>query len=556
MPEIQRWKLGVVLLFLLFVSVRFIFPNADPAPFKETDVSWHDEGWVHNARSAVLFGKWRLDEYNPMYISPVFTFFEFISFKIFGVNTFSARLVSMLLGSFSILFLFLFVRNTYGYKSAIISLILFGGNYFYLMFNRVAMLETTMIFFIILSIWLYQKGLYNKIYCFISGCSAILAYFTKSSAAFLIIALTMFSIIRIFIVQKSFKRKVLQECLSFLGGLLFAGCLWAALWLIPSGEEYLRYNLYLHLNRNMVHSFAEILLQLATFPSVNNFFVKMPIISALSLLSLFGIFSSFTLKRSINEFDILLFLWILVGILQLLLTGAYGRRMLFLVPAMAILATRAFSYPFLDIIKEIKDRVSFKWQIVLFSICFYLTYALSMAIVCLAPLRHNRILLSLLLSIPVFIILIRNKCIFEGLAMRICKKKVMYLAITASFLINAGQFSAWAVDRSYSVMNASKEIGNILPEKTKVQGGLALALSLENKIMPFFISEGYGNFFDMLHRDDIRYILTSDEPYLGSENKAMHKLVSFYPKSKVIKKFDLNKAEGENLSVVLLEKYK
>lgn len=59
---------------------------------------------------------------------------------------------------------------------------------------------------------------------------------------------------------------------------------------------------------------------------------------------------------------------------------------------------------------------------------------------------------------------------------------------------------------------------------------------------------------DMLLRDDVRYILTSDEPYLGSENNAMKELVSYYPKSKIVKRFDLRRARGENLSVVLLEK--
>jgi hypothetical protein len=54
-----------------------LFPAADP-PWRSTvGVVWHDEGaWVHNARNKALFGDWRQDEWNPVFIAPVFTALE------------------------------------------------------------------------------------------------------------------------------------------------------------------------------------------------------------------------------------------------------------------------------------------------------------------------------------------------------------------------------------------------------------------------------------------------------------------------------------------------
>ena len=46
-------------------------------------VVWHDEGaWVHNARNRALWGVWRTDDWNPMYIAPVFTGLEYGAFRV------------------------------------------------------------------------------------------------------------------------------------------------------------------------------------------------------------------------------------------------------------------------------------------------------------------------------------------------------------------------------------------------------------------------------------------------------------------------------------------
>ena len=58
----------------LGLTLRVIFPAADPPWNPSVGVVWHDEGaWVHNARNKALFGAWTMDAWNPMYIAPVFT---------------------------------------------------------------------------------------------------------------------------------------------------------------------------------------------------------------------------------------------------------------------------------------------------------------------------------------------------------------------------------------------------------------------------------------------------------------------------------------------------
>ena len=92
-----RAQFAAALFAILAVGLllRTLYPAADP-PWRSTvGVVWHDEGaWTHNARNKALFGAWRQDEWNPVYIAPVFTAFEYASFKAFGVGVRQARLVS------------------------------------------------------------------------------------------------------------------------------------------------------------------------------------------------------------------------------------------------------------------------------------------------------------------------------------------------------------------------------------------------------------------------------------------------------------------------------
>ena len=87
-----RWLTGLAATLLVALALRALFPLADPPWLSTIGITWHDEGvWAHNARNKALFGQWRLDQWNPMYVSPVFTGLEYLSFSAFGVGLWQAR---------------------------------------------------------------------------------------------------------------------------------------------------------------------------------------------------------------------------------------------------------------------------------------------------------------------------------------------------------------------------------------------------------------------------------------------------------------------------------
>src|SRR5713101_4602995 len=110
-----RFAAALTVIVLLAAVVRGVFPAADP-PWRTTvGVVWHDEGaWVHNARNKALFGAWHQDEWNPVFIAPVFTALEYLSFDAFGVGVRQARLVSEIAGWMSVVLLALGMRRIAG----------------------------------------------------------------------------------------------------------------------------------------------------------------------------------------------------------------------------------------------------------------------------------------------------------------------------------------------------------------------------------------------------------------------------------------------------------
>ncbi|HEY7474491.1 MAG TPA: hypothetical protein VH679_05730, partial [Vicinamibacterales bacterium] len=60
---------GLLAVLVVGTTLRTLWLRADP-PTTGVGIVWHDEGaWVHNARNRALWGAWRTDEWNPVFIA-------------------------------------------------------------------------------------------------------------------------------------------------------------------------------------------------------------------------------------------------------------------------------------------------------------------------------------------------------------------------------------------------------------------------------------------------------------------------------------------------------
>ena len=150
------WMLAIAVAGL---ALRLVFPTADPPWATTVGIVWHDEGaWVHNARNMALFGRWSEDAWNPMYIAPVFTGLEYLSFAIFGVGLWQARLLSELAGAASVVLLAYGVRRIAGREAGVIAAALVATNYVYVMWNRAALMEASMVAFMVAAWYCYVRA--------------------------------------------------------------------------------------------------------------------------------------------------------------------------------------------------------------------------------------------------------------------------------------------------------------------------------------------------------------------------------------------------------------
>jgi 4-amino-4-deoxy-L-arabinose transferase-like glycosyltransferase len=144
-PAMTAWRfaVGLAAILLLAAILRSLYPVADPPWLSTVGVVWHDEGaWVHNARNRALTGAWQApgDQWNPMFIAPVLTGLEFLSFSAFGVGLWQARLVSEAMGLLAVLLLGLGVARIGGRGAGLAAAALLATNFVAVMYDRAALL--------------------------------------------------------------------------------------------------------------------------------------------------------------------------------------------------------------------------------------------------------------------------------------------------------------------------------------------------------------------------------------------------------------------------------
>jgi len=278
-----RFWIALAAILALAAVLRGIYPAADPPWRASVGVVWHDEGaWTHNARNKALFGAWRQDEWNPVYIAPVFTALEYGSFATFGVGLRQARLVSQVSGVLSVLLLALSLRRLRGPKAALIGGALTATNYVYVMYGRAAIMEGLMAAFIVASWYCSVRAEREPRWGAAAGVMAALAFFTKAAAAFYIGALGLVALVRLLSTEgrsdrrlRSFRlRPEVESGAWTLAGLAISFALIGTLLILPHWSDYQFYNWQMSVTRKPSYDLASIVQRVIWFPALHDTFSR------------------------------------------------------------------------------------------------------------------------------------------------------------------------------------------------------------------------------------------------------------------------------------------
>jgi 4-amino-4-deoxy-L-arabinose transferase-like glycosyltransferase len=543
----RRFAVLLTLTVLVGAGLRGIFPTADP-PWRfltTVGIVWHDEGaWVHNARNKALFGEWSEDQWNPMYIAPVFTGLEYLSFATFGVGVWQARLVSEVTGFVSVLLLAFGVRRMAGRDAGVIAGMLLATDYVYVMWNRAALMEASMVAFMVAAWYCYVRAQTQPWWGTLAGACALLAYFSKAAAVFFVVALGIDALLTLIgptaIRQSSgpapTSRAAARATLMGLGA--FAA-LALAVFVIPHWTDYQFYNWQMSVTRKPSYDFRSLKDRITWFPIVHDIFTRTWFSLVLAVMALFGAIARW---RTIRPEERLLALWVLLGAAELILHDTGNeRRFIFFIPALVALTSIVLARDRRLLPAEAAD-VSGRRLLLALPVIGYGLYVVIGAILRLAflyepgPGVRLSAAVAAVLTLVVYLTWPRLRTFLTGPQWSTSAAVVLAAVVATA---DAAQFVQWAGGRTYKNYQASVELGTVLPPGTLVHGKLANGLSLENRIRPVFVGREFGNYADRKHRDDVRYILTYVIPYVGYEGTVIRDVLEAYPNRAIIKTFDV-----------------
>src|SRR3989338_8546801 len=327
----KRFVVILILVILLSMFARFFDLSKDGFRADIYGTTPGDEAaYSHNARSKVLFNEWEIegDKWNPMFLSPTLTFFQYLSFRTLGVSTFSSRIAPAVLGFIAILtasFL-MFIKNR---DESLIFSILLIINAFLIAYSRTGTAESVVFFFllIILALIIYDKN-YSWI---LAGFFAPFLFFSKLPSIFFILAIPASLILYYFLYKE---KGTIKKLFSFMAGSAISGVLWS-IWLIP------RFDLWYFMN----FGFGERFLFTLTKPIVTKyntfqFAITDPIMLILVLASIFISFRTILKKRKIKFLDFFLIVSLILFYFQISIIDMHLRRFVMIMPILLLIAAR------------------------------------------------------------------------------------------------------------------------------------------------------------------------------------------------------------------------
>lgn len=554
----RQAPVALLVTLLAALALRAVFPLADPPWLASIGITWHDEGvWAHNARNKVLFGQWQIDQWNPLYVTPVFTGLEYLSFSAFGVGLWQARVVSIAAGVGSVLALAMGMRALASPGVALAGAVLLAGNFTWVMYSRVALLEATMVAALVASWACYARSALDWRWGIAAALFGLLAFFTKASAAFFLVALGLDAC---WVGYRAWRNGAPQSEGEVKGAIatlsvLAAGTLLAlAVFVVPHWDEYSFYNLFVFGSRRSSVGPGPLLDRASWFPVIHAFFTRQWLLSVAALGGLAAVLIRYQRAAAGER---LLALWFLLGAVELVAHDLGNeRRYVFLIPAMAGLA----------VLLLLRDRRVVPSQVGGWSrshLCRAAPLALPGLYVVFGSLSRHWLMPDIRLSVRIGALAAVATAALVALSWRRAAPVVSRLAwstrtgvlvVAAIVAVDLALFGHWAAHRTSKNYEASVAVGRLLPAGTWVQGKLANGLALDNRIRPLFIGLGFGNYADRLARPDVEWILTYRKPRLGYDGVVIRDLLDAMPGWTAVAEFPVAETRSGDDVAVLIRK--
>jgi 4-amino-4-deoxy-L-arabinose transferase-like glycosyltransferase len=344
----RRYWLLAGLVIGAAVLLRLAYLRADP-PW---DFTWSQALFtdgaraIDGARSKVVFGQWIPDMRSPVVLFyPLVNLVAFVVFKLGGVGLLQANVVGALPALASVVLLFVWMRRLEGPSAGFASLVFLAFPFVHVVYSRVPMVEAMLILMLLASFWFVLKGTRGL---FAAGLLCGMAAFMVKMHA-----LHFLPVVVAFVLLERRGDRVGRKAVdaaSFLSGFGVAVAIWVVLVYLVNPEiiaKYFRSNILIAQEGEYAGAgIGQILTtRLGAFIHLGSgrdgLFAEIPILSAMAFLGLLAVISGFAGNRADTKpWERLAAIWF-VGIVAALSLLSYRplRYMVLLIPPVVLLAT-------------------------------------------------------------------------------------------------------------------------------------------------------------------------------------------------------------------------
>jgi hypothetical protein len=523
--QVKKAGIAAAVLILLFsIGLRINAPRADlPSHLTFSGSILTDEGnQCHNSRSKALYGEWFPDDWKITNYNPVLPWIKYAVFKVFGVGLLQLRLVNYIFASLSLLFFFLTLKSYFGQhlRFALLGTLLLGTNFLYLMYNKIGTFETSIIFWVILTLYFLEKYRCNNrvLFLVLAGASTFMTLIFKSIMAY-ILPLPFAAYILVQLVkpgeEKISLKKGVLDFLFILLGMMALFLPWYIFhylpnreWIISSPGQFMGNLIFPKSVKMAVDNILNF-----SYPWQKQFY-KIPIIWLGALLYIpFFYRRLLTKKTDLTEIGYVLFFFAHTAMFSVM-TYRPTRYFIPVIPAMVWMAVMLFQrltapsaepVPLGPVKKSLLFVIDTLWLGLTAYFCLFTLYANYVG-----PIRRPGLSLYYIMVSAVLVAAAYGlKKRYRRRAATLPDLKPLLITLVAimvviSLFIDMKYYARWYRDRTYTVLDINRELGEKL-DNAYIAGMTAPEAVLENRHKALWL---YPNFVNWNEYTFEKYPLT------------------------------------------------